>query len=312
MAKGTSSSPDHNLAVEQFVQLNREFYSGDPAQYFKSRFHLLMLAAGKSEELGELLVDGVRYEGLLAKVDRSESSDESKRLEQAFLTTEAEVLLHHASEALLRLFFAHAEGAPCPWLECARLRNFADFNARVERLRDQPIPAEQIGRAFLGPVFKEFSDDYAENVKVVERFLHLVARRVLEDKNLYNATKHGLAVLAAPYSLVMTDDQTGEVAASVTGQTINFLEVYTAEDKTKTWRRTTRWLSLKQSLWLTSLVIAEMTSLWAIARARYTDADIDGVEVLTSDALDQLAAANGPSVTRSSFSLDYYLSQTQP
>jgi hypothetical protein len=313
MAKAASSSPDQNLAVEQYSQLNQEFYSGDPAQYFKSRLHLLMLAAGEADAMGQLLADGVNYEGLIAKVESSELTDETKRHEQAFLTTEAEVLLHHASEALLRLFFAHAESFPCPWLECARLRNFSEFNARVEHLRDAAIPAEQIQRVFLGPVRKELDEALTANVRTLERFLRLVARRVLEDKNLYNATKHGLSVLTGPVSLTLTDDQTG-ASTGFSGQSITYLEVHTADDKTKTWRRTTRWLGLRDSLWFITLVVAEMTSLWSIAKARYIDADIAGVGVLTAEALDELigrGTRSGGGITRSSFSLEYYLSQTQ-
>ncbi len=311
MARGSSSSPDENLAVEQYPQLNREFYSAEPRRYFTSRFNLLMLAAGKPDALDQLMADGVTYGDLVAKVELSEPTDEEQRHHQAFLTTEVEVLLHHASEALLRLYFAHAESQPCPWLECARLRDFSKFNARVDKLRSEPIPTEHIARVFLGTVPKEPREDFNAGLINLDRFLRVVADRVLDDKNLYNAAKHGLAVLAGPSSISLTDDQTG-ASFGFEGQSISYLELHTADDKKKTWRHTTRWLSFEDSLWLTRLVLSEMDSLWTIARARYIGAEIKGVQVITAEALDQLgrhATRGRASVTRSSFSLDYYAAQ---
>ncbi|WP_326959280.1 hypothetical protein [Amycolatopsis sp. NBC_01286] len=114
MARVPGSSPDENLAVEQFPQLNREFYSAEPCRYFTYRLNLLMLAAGKPEALDQLMANGVTYGDLIAEVELSEPKDEDQRHHQEFLTAEAEVLLHHASEAPLRLYFAHAETPPCP------------------------------------------------------------------------------------------------------------------------------------------------------------------------------------------------------
>jgi hypothetical protein len=40
-----------------------------------------------------------------------------------YISAETTVLLHRAAEALLRLYLAHSNSAPCLWLEVARLRH---------------------------------------------------------------------------------------------------------------------------------------------------------------------------------------------
>ena len=49
-------------------------------------------------------------------------------------------LLHHASEALLRLYLAHEPLTACPWLDMARVRSPGKFKQIVEArfLRDLP------------------------------------------------------------------------------------------------------------------------------------------------------------------------------
>jgi hypothetical protein len=300
--------PNENLASEQFPDLNRSFYGSDPADYFRKRLDLLILAAAKPRELDAMLAEGLRYGEVTVRQQESEPTDEGAASLQAFVSTEAEVLLHHASEALLRLYFAHAEGQPCPWLECAGLTNFKVFKKRVSQLRDDPIPAENISRVFLGRISDGSDDELKVHIDTTGGFLRLVAKRLLSDSNLYNSAKHGLAVLSGPASLVMTDEQTG-ASFGGGGPSLSYLEIETKDNKDRLWRRTTRWVDAEQTIVQTHAVITAMSSLWDIARARYTDAEINGVQVLTAEAVKQFAGFSGTKTspfTRSSFSLDYY------
>ncbi len=81
-----------------------------------------MLRASRAADLDALLVEGVQFDGLRAHIDVSAAIKYDEQAHQAFISAEAEVLLHHASEALLRLYFAHADNAPCSWLEDGRQR----------------------------------------------------------------------------------------------------------------------------------------------------------------------------------------------
>ena len=62
-------------------------------------------------------------------LDRSTEARDD--LHVAFLVTESQAVLHHVSEALIRLFLAHADGGDCPWMEVAALRNFSKFKQEV-------------------------------------------------------------------------------------------------------------------------------------------------------------------------------------
>ena len=42
-----------------------------------------------------------------------------ERDRRRYIQTEAMMIVHHASEALLRLFFAHVDHPECPWLGMA-------------------------------------------------------------------------------------------------------------------------------------------------------------------------------------------------
>ncbi len=137
MPRSPQDNPDYLLATENYAALNERFYEASPHEYFDQRLGLLLLAAGKPEEVEKLLQGGISFGqlGLRATQDEAQHATESpetkQRKRERFITAEAEVLLHHASEALLRLYLAHepvigADGPPaihpCPWLQIARLR----------------------------------------------------------------------------------------------------------------------------------------------------------------------------------------------
>lgn len=215
---------DRGVAVEQFPELNRQFYAANPAAYFKRRLHLLLAAAGASEQLEQLFADGVRYEGIIAKLEPPDDAEADSRERQSFLATDAEVLLHHSSEALLRLYLAHRDQPQCPWLECARLRNFATFKSQVDSLRSSYQEHEHVAKMFLGGVPDNSDANATQAVEQIDRLLKILARRLLEDGNLYNAAKHGLAIIAGESGISVGSDG-GQALFGSHGQSLAFLEV---------------------------------------------------------------------------------------
>lgn len=61
-----------------------------------------------------------------------------------YAVAESSVLLHHAAETLFRLYLAHRELPPCPWLEVSRLRNFAAFKKQAEALSHKPTAHDAV------------------------------------------------------------------------------------------------------------------------------------------------------------------------
>ncbi len=82
-----------------------------------------MLAASRNDELTRLATEGLTY-GRLAMTENSQyvGADADRLDDYSFLIAESQVLLHHAAEALLRLFLAHEGRPPCPWLRAGSLR----------------------------------------------------------------------------------------------------------------------------------------------------------------------------------------------
>jgi hypothetical protein len=126
-------SADRDLAPGQFPDLNREFYAAEPGDYFRCRLRSLLLAVADSPALDEVLKQGITYGkiGLHRKADAEPASTTV----ESYGSMESVNLLHHVGECMLRLYLAHADRQPCPWLELSRLRAPQEFKKRVERLR---------------------------------------------------------------------------------------------------------------------------------------------------------------------------------
>lgn len=279
---------DDESLRQTWRDLNTQFYAGNPASYFRSRWHLLMLAAGRPADLERLLADGVEYDELTARIELDEAEDpEGERLHLAFLVTESQVLLHHTSEALLRLFLGHAGRPPCPWVECATLLDFRVFRREVADLTNRrwpPARRADVSRVFLGCEPRDEDAAWEGAVNASERLLRLLAARLNDDANLYNSAKHGMTVIGGT-AAVAVGLEGGEATFGTDGPSIAFLE-NVWKDKQRVWRETTRWFSIRQALWLTSLAITQIDALWNVAKAVYTGADVKGVELVTNEGID--------------------------
>lgn len=60
-ASTSARAADHNLASEQFPELNREFYDANPADYVHRRLRGLIISISDSPAIHDALVQGVSY-----------------------------------------------------------------------------------------------------------------------------------------------------------------------------------------------------------------------------------------------------------
>lgn len=113
------------LSADNFDPLNREFYSAKPHEQFVRKLNLLLLYAGRADEVDGLLKDGVAYDRLTLThdPDKEPAADEIEKSRLEYVTIETEILYHHAIETLLRLYLAHEGHPECPWLEISRLQS---------------------------------------------------------------------------------------------------------------------------------------------------------------------------------------------
>ncbi len=276
---------DQRLASAQFAELNRRFYGGNPAAYFRSRLHLLLLAAGRSEELDRLMVEGVQYGKLRAHIQPAIDAQDDEHELLAYVVTDAEVLLHHSCEALFRLLFAHAGRPPCPWLEAARLRSFAEFKRRLAQFTELPTSTENVenvARVFLGRGLEAGNDELAKAAAEISRQLAVLAGHLLSEGNLYNSAKHGLAVVAGTVAFGL-DAKDGSLLIEGEGPAVDYLEV-----KSDHWHTTTRFVNITKVLLLINLAVRYIDTIWTVARHHYLREPATAVQYMTKEGFDLL------------------------
>jgi len=107
-------SPDKGLAVENYPDLNATFYGMKPHIYLRRRLRSLWLWHGDPPGLTELLNEKFIVDDMAVTLGTEGDDEEEKRERERFVVIEAEVLLHHVSETLLRLYLVHATESLCP------------------------------------------------------------------------------------------------------------------------------------------------------------------------------------------------------
>lgn len=271
---------DTNLAAENYLGLNRAFYRAEPHTYLNGRMAHLVLAMAKPDELQALLDAGVEYgtltirppSGSESPEDSMESTAEEERQHRNFVATESAGLLQHAAETLIRLYLAHSGRPRCPWLELARERDFRGFKQDVAaRFGADVVVTDQhrseVGTVFLGgpapPPDGPPADEWAEGIENIESWLRHFAALFLDDANLYNAFKHGLAVQAGEASLKIGDE--GEIV-DMAGPSIEHLEV---SDDPRRWQRVIRWIRPERMAGEIFMAYRMIRNLWLVARSYY-------------------------------------------
>ena len=275
------TSPDHLLAPEQFPGLNEAFYATKPWEYFSTRMHLLILAAGAPDELQAIAQKGVSYGGLTYQGDKGDA-DQTEGLEK-YVMAESEVLLHHASETLLRLYLAHESLSDCPWLEVARTRSPGDFKKKVEERFLGDLPRDErrgrAARVFFGTDDRKnlkpspAEEDWNKGLDNIESFLVHFARHFTEA-DVYNALKHGLAVRPGEAAFQFDDGK----LLKASGASIEYLSLRRNNGDRLRWSRSTTWIRPDHSMGFVYLAARLMKSLWQIAKLRYLNempSDID-------------------------------------
>jgi len=277
---------DDALAEDHNRRLNEEFYSTHASHYFRHRLAFLALQAGKPQAVEDLLAEEFAWGSVKFSSPKNDQDGLEARTSK-FVITESQVLLHHASEALFRLFIAHAGAPACPWLEIASLTSFKTFHKYLDAFRADPWRADLTNDAahvFLGGRPTNADEQWNEALQSSVRLIRLLANRFHADRNMYNATKHGMAVTAGEGSIgIFTED--GRPVINTDGTQVTFLEHETTSDH-KNWYRKAQWFNAPQAAWLTELALNQIDLLWDVAKHRYLGAPLDGLNVVTPEAID--------------------------
>lgn len=222
--------------------LNSTFYGAEPAVYFRMKLTLLLLVAGREDEVGALIDGGVQYQDLVLMTEEDGDERVSRARLQAYLVAESESVLHHAAETLIRLFLAHADIPACPWLEVAGLLSFREFRRRNADLVDMAERGE-LDEA-IRDVFLAGDDSAAEYVEPARRLLMMAAIRLRDDANAYNSVKHGFAVQPGNAGFSITPSDGSGTPFSAGGPALSYLERERTADGGATWYTKTKWVDV--------------------------------------------------------------------
>lgn len=292
-----------------FQRLNEEFYASEPSTYFRDRLRLLVVRAARPDVITSAIREGISWGALRLGIDEDDTFNDSSMhaADIRFVVTESQVLLHHAAEALLRMFLAHAGRPACPWLEMSALLDFREFREQLGELAEESWPTDRLeaaGDVFCGGVPTGVPPaEWLEARETAVRLVRHLARHLDTDKNLYNSAKHGLTALGGEGSLSLTTEDptqstvempSDEIVTLANGVNVVYLE---REGKVKTgatWFQKTQWASPEKAAWLTHLAILQMEQLWTVARWHYLGGPRpDRLRIINAAALDVLKDFGG-------------------
>jgi hypothetical protein len=231
---------------------------------------------GNPDGMYGLMGEGVNFEEMAIKLT-GEPDEEDQEERRRFTVIESEVLLHHVSETLLRLYLVHARLPPCPWLEISRERDFKKFKKEVAKLRERLASGAEVDpihwvfhvnseRTAIKPTpDAETWDRAAENIA---SFLDFYAGHFLDSAS-YNAAKHGLALTAGEQGLAVGAGREKDPFLSRRGPAIEYLKVSSGSNERPRWSREVKWIVAKRAIPLIHLGCNLIEGIWNVGAGRY-------------------------------------------
>ncbi|CAB4920588.1 unannotated protein [freshwater metagenome] len=274
---------DIGLAVEQYDDLNRQFFTGQhaPHMFLRHRLQGAMLVAHGGEHVQAALDAGLKVGDLESRgnMGGDDVTDEDRSL---FVALEAIVLFHHATETLLRLLVALENDALCPWLEVARLKQAGAYPQRLRDLHKRlltPGTQDNLAKIFYHrrdrntPPADTSEEAWAAALEGLTILIGECCDRHDREASLYNSAKHGLSAVPGGAAMQLRPSDSGDAPFLASdGASITLLEAV-MNDKAgrKQWQQTTHWIPADRRLALTHLVIDQIENMWTVARIRYTE-----------------------------------------
>ncbi|AOW91960.1 hypothetical protein BFN03_02600 [Rhodococcus sp. WMMA185] len=271
--QGTTS--DKPLAKELFPELNATFYTADPAGFLRLRIEALSLMALSREQLREVYAAERRIGSLGMTPSNPPDDDERER----YIATEAEMIIHHAVEMILRMFFAHVEAPDCPWLDMASSTSFADFKRKVDKALTHGFDRDDIAIVFFGgenprdAAIRATDEEFQDAVEAVRQLLLYSAHLLLSESFLYNAAKHGLTTVQLDDSTKMTLETEVDEIQIHAGRMLTYLHKPATPNAPKDdpkWHISMTGAQPDQDLAVATMIYHGLQNLWQVARRRYT------------------------------------------
>ncbi|MEI4742005.1 hypothetical protein [Rhodococcus erythropolis] len=262
------------LTPAQFPELNGMFYNADPAEYLKMRIESLSLMLCGDDALRPAFSSTREIGVVTLEAADTPSADARRR----FVATEANLIVHHAAETLLRMFYAHVEQEDCPWLGIASSVNFTEFKQKLDHGLASGFDREKIAQVFLGGVSVADSQihvtetDFNEGIDAISLLLTYAAQRYLAESFVYNAAKHGLSNVMVDNASLGVETE-GQAPLQIhQGQLQTYLHKNRfpgAKNEPRQWFMSATGTLPDQDLAVSLLIARAIDSLWNCARRKY-------------------------------------------
>ena len=271
-----SSTPvDKPIAKELFPELNSTFYTADPAGFLRLRIEALSLMALPQKNLQPAFTVERRIGTLTLPPSLPPDDDERER----YIATEAEMIIHHAAEMILRMFFAHVEAPDCPWLGMASSTSFAEFKKKVEKSLSDGFNREDVALVFFGgsdprdAAIRVTDEEFDDAVEGTQLLLSHSAQKLLSESFLYNAAKHGLTTVQLDEGTKLSIETGGEEILLHEGRMHTYLHKPAAPNAPKDgpkWHLSMTACMPDQNLAVALAIYHAIQNVWHVARRRYT------------------------------------------
>lgn len=272
---GTPKTRVPKIAPHEYAMLNDSYYSATPHEYFLHRLGSLALLIADDNLATDSLREGIDLLDTQLIMDINwDDKGKSK-----YASSEIVVLLHHACETLLRLYISHANRNPCPWVAMSSLMDFGEFKRKVAALRghfSDPEILADILEVFTLTNDKKSQPNISDEVwttheKGLVMILEFAAGEFLDNSSIYNAAKHGLAVI--PHEIGMSIGFPS-IIMQKEGPAVSYLQRVRDKDNQK-WLKTTQWISPRSLMMWVVLIVQQIENLWVSAKINRKIIELD-------------------------------------
>lgn len=277
------------------AHVNEQFYASRPADYLRRRMVHLLISTTSDEKIADIVANGLTLGEVVLQPEQQETpyDDGHRQSTDRFVAIEAEVLLHHTAETVLRMVFAHRGWPKCPWIELSKLRVPRHFRDEVDALLALRDPAlrELVLEVFYAEIdpaafaVPPRSVEWTDSLESVGRVLRDFGRVVNGRADLYNTVKHGLGVHSGEHSITMTDDASGKTFLSHAGPGLSFVNYDKAKDR---WQESTVWIDVQGAVQRIDLGCRLLDQLWKVGQALYVGRELPGVNLLNKEYVDSV------------------------
>ena len=260
---------------EVFPELNSLFYTANPAEFFNMQIDSMSLLMASKEKLAPICEEGVK----IGSIDRRRWEPGTEERREKYVSSQSILVLHHAAETLLRMYFAHAMNRECPWFGIANMKSFSDFKKLVESSLSNGFDRGDVADVFLGgsnakSAGIDLSDEkFNKCIDGCVLTLETAGNIFLEDAFLYNAAKHGLATVTVENAKVGLKNPLGDPLSIYMGDLSAYLHTETfsqrASGSDPKWYISYTGQSVERNISLINLMVIELSNLWSVAKRKY-------------------------------------------